>query len=239
MDQGRLERLLSSLHHTDSSAPVLQRICLVCADHPTIGGAGISWIRDGRHEVMASSDPQSRQVELLQVRFAEGPCVDVVASSRPCLEPDLASRRARERWPSFASAAAAHGVAAAFAFPLLADGVALGALDVYATQTGQLSAERHEDAMLLADLAALTTLHAAHPSSVDGVALTAEPVEPWAYPGVVHQASGMVAERLTIGTDEAFLRLRALAFATGRHVDDVATDVVDRRLRIEAWDSDV
>jgi len=235
VDHIRLERLLSSLNRTDHHASVLHRICVVCAQHPTIDGAGISQIRDGRHEVLAASDAQSEQVELLQVACAEGPCLEVMTSSRPYMEPDLASLQARERWPGFAAAAAAQGVAAVFAFPLVAGGVALGALDVYSTHTGQLRSEQREDALLLADLAALAADQVDGAPTVDGVALFAEPIEPWAHPAIVHQASGMVSERLAIDTDEALLRLRAFAFVTGRRVADVADDVVNRRLRIEAW----
>ena len=237
VDHGRLERLLSSLHRTDHSASVLHRICVVCAEHPTIDGAGISQIRDGRHEVLAASDEHSEQVELLQVTCGEGPCLEVMTSSRPCFEPDLASSRARGRWPGFASAASAHGVVSAFAFPLLAGGVAVGALDVYSAH-GALRSEQREDALLLADLAALAVDHVDGAPSVDGVALFAEPIEPWAHPAIVHQASGMVSERLTIDTDEALLRLRAVAFVTGRRVADVADDVVNRRMRIESWVDD-
>ena len=47
----------------------------------------------------------------------------------------------------------------------------------------------------------------------------------------VHQATGIVQLQLGVPTDEAFLMLRARAFALGRPLVDVATDVVARRLR--------
>jgi len=52
---------------------------------------------------------------------------------------------------------------------------------------------------------------------------------------MVHHASGIVSEQLDIDVDQALLRLRAFAFATGRRVVDVAREVVDGRLRIESW----
>jgi hypothetical protein len=108
-------------------------------------------------------------------------------------------------------------------------------LDVYSARSGQLRPEQHADAILLADLAALAADHVDGDPSVDGVALFAEPTEPWAHPAIVHQASGMVSERLAVDTDEALLRLRAIAFVTGRRVADVADDVVNRRMQIESW----
>jgi hypothetical protein len=48
----------------------------------------------------------------------------------------------------------------------------------------------------------------------------------------VHQATGMVSAQLGIPVSNAFLRLRAHAYATERLLEDVARDVVGRRLRL-------
>ncbi|MGB0094384.1 MAG: ANTAR domain-containing protein [Solirubrobacteraceae bacterium] len=49
----------------------------------------------------------------------------------------------------------------------------------------------------------------------------------------VHQATGMISVQLGVSMDEAFVRLRAHAFAAGRSLKAVAGDVVARRLRLE------
>jgi hypothetical protein len=46
----------------------------------------------------------------------------------------------------------------------------------------------------------------------------------------VHQATGMLIAALRIPAAQALVRLRGYAFATGRLVDDVARDIVARRL---------
>jgi len=235
MDQRRLERLLTSLHNTDSSTSVLHRICVVCVDTTSLDGAGVSRISDGRHEMLVASDRAAEQLEMLQINLAEGPCRDVVSSFRPSREPDLASSHATQKWPHFAPAAIREGAAAAFAFPLITGGVAIGALDVYSSRRGDMGSEQVADALVLADLAALAVDPLLRPTSIAGVDLSSEAFEPWAHAAVVHNASGMVSEQLGIGVDEALLRLRAVAFAIERHVADVARDVVDRRLRIESW----
>jgi GAF domain-containing protein len=103
-------------------------------------------------------------------------------------------------------------VGAVFAFPLLAGGIALGALDVYSRQRGELADADVDDALMLADLAALAIQYVDAPASIPGVDLDAETSAPWAHPAVVHNATGMVSEQLNIDVDEALLRLRALAF---------------------------
>jgi len=238
MDQRRLERLLTSLQQTEQSTSVMRRICLVGRDSTSVAGAGLSRLIDGRHEMVVASDARAAQVETLQVDFAEGPCLEVLASFRPFHEPNLASPEARQRWPLFAPGALDHGVAAVFAFPLITGGVAIGALDLYASSPGALGQDEVQDALMLAGLAAIAVDQRSGASEIPGVDIGAEPSEPWAHKAVVHNASGMVAEQLRISVDEAFLRLRAVAFAAERPVADVARDVIDRVLRVEPWVQD-
>lgn len=235
MDQGRLERLLSALHTTDSSTSVLHRLCLVCTDTTALDGAGLSRISEGRHEMLVASDTIAERIEMLQITLAEGPCLEVMSSFHPSLEPDLTSPRAASRWPNFARAALDAGIAATFAFPLITGGVAVGALDVYSTTKGDLATDQVEDALVLAHLAALAVDQLDAGSAIDGVDLATEPAEAWAHPAVVHNATGMVAEQLHIDVGEALLRIRAVAFVTGRTVAYIAHGVVSRTLRIDSW----
>ena len=50
----------------------------------------------------------------------------------------------------------------------------------------------------------------------------------------VSQATGMLVAQLEVEPAEALVRLRAHAYATGRSATDVARDILDRRLRLEA-----
>lgn len=237
MDHERLERLLTSLHQTDASRSVLHRICVVSAACSAVDGAGLSRITDGAHEVIDASDERSIALEQLQAEYHEGPCREAAASNRPCLEPDLASTEAVRAWPGFSAAALDHGIGAVFAFPLLTDGVAIGALDLYSATPRRLADDEVRDALVLADLAALALISSA-PTTIAGVDIAAESAEPWAYASVVHHASGMVSEQLDIDVDEALLRLRAVAFVTGQSVAAVARAIVARDLRIESWSED-
>ena len=50
----------------------------------------------------------------------------------------------------------------------------------------------------------------------------------------VSQATGMLVAQLEIEPAEALVRLRAHAYSTGRTATEVARDILDRRLRLEA-----
>ena len=48
----------------------------------------------------------------------------------------------------------------------------------------------------------------------------------------IDQATGMLTEQLGVGIEEAFVRLRAYAYADDRRLTEVARDIVARRLRL-------
>ena len=50
----------------------------------------------------------------------------------------------------------------------------------------------------------------------------------------VSQATGMLVVQLEVEPAEALVRLRAHAYSTGRSATEVARDIVDRRLRLDA-----
>jgi GAF domain-containing protein len=235
VDHARLERRLAELDATDGSASVLHRICDVCRRQTAVDGAGVTRLDKGIHELVIASADHTAVVELLQIDLGEGPSIDSLRSFRSCHHADLASAEARARWPRFADAATRRGVAAAFALPLLAGGVAVGSLGMYSSRTGELDSEHVADAEVLAKLAALAIEQLDARTRIADLGISVESVAPWAYPAVVHNASGMVGEQLGISVDEALLRLRALAFAQGGSVTDLARAVVQRTVQIEAW----
>jgi GAF domain/ANTAR domain len=214
-----------------------RRICQLCVDLLAVAGAGISMVTErGNRGVVCATDDVAAQVEDLQFSLGEGPCMDAVHAGVPVLVPDLTAPGsvAVQRWPAFMDAAADAGIRAVFAFPLSVGAIRVGALDLYRDSVGELSEDQLSAALLAADAAALSLLYL----DTDEPSLFAD--EPSRHTGFhleVHQATGMVQAQLNVTIDEAFLRLRARAFADGRSVRDVAADVVARRLRFDREDS--
>jgi len=233
LDYVRLERLLDSLHGLDMPGSVLERICTVAAAALALDGAGLSSLSSHGREMLVATDPTATVVETLQIEFEQGPCAEVVDSQVPYLEPELTSAAARDRWPAFTRLALDEGISSVHAFPLIVDGRSVGALDVYARRPGTLDTDQLADGVMLAGLAALAIKDGKQGSGIAGVDLVIEPSEPWAHPAVVHNASGILSEQLGISIDEAFVRLRVHAFGVGRSVNEVAADVVARRLRLQ------
>jgi len=209
-------------------------LCAVCVDVLPITGAGLSLITDSGHVgTVAASSPVTARVDELQFTLGEGPCVEAFQLGGPVLEPDLNAATAA-RWPGFAPAAIKAGVRAAFAFPLQVGAFRLGALNLFRDSEGSLTAEEIADALLLADAATRILLDLEAESATGEV--PAELDDPAMWQVEVHQATGMIMAQLNVRVDEAFVRLRAHAYATDRPLGEVARDVVARRLRLDGED---
>jgi hypothetical protein len=118
-----------------------------------------------------------------------------------------------------------------FALPLQAGAVRVGVLTLYRARPGPLAPQELADVLVLADVALDLILDAA-------AGITSLPeYRPLA--GLsdsragVYQATGMVSVQLGVSLEEAFVRLRAHAFASSAPLAEVADDVVSRLLRFD------
>ncbi len=209
-----------------------KRLCVVCAEVTGVDGAGIMLMSgDVARGSVCTTDAVSALIEELQYSLGEGPCVDAHRLDVPVLEPDLAKPRTA-RWLAFSGPALEAGVRAVFGFPLRVGAVRLGALNLYGRAPGPLTIEQHADALVMADVAAQAVLVMQADAPPDQLAAELESGADFQY--VVHQATGMVAAQLDVTVGQALIRLRAHAFGNGRRLPEVARDVVERRLRMDA-----
>jgi hypothetical protein len=172
----------------------------------------------------------------LQFTLGEGPCLDSVASKNPILAVDLAAPD-EARWPAFGSALLSHKIRGVSAMPVVVAGEYIGALDLFRRQPGQLDGEQLTGAIAAAEVAGIPLLDLL---DADMHAAISDPnSNAWAELNAlsrteVSQATGMIVAQLDVEPTEALVRLRAHAYATGRSATDVARDILDRRVRLEA-----
>jgi hypothetical protein len=212
------------------------RICQLCVDVLDITGAGISVVTGaGNRGVVCATDDVSAQIEDLQFTLGEGPCIDAVQAGAPVLIRDLddPGNVMVERWPAFMEGAAAAGVRAVFAFPLRIGAINVGAMDLYRSRPGALGIDQLPAALMAADAAAVALIELA---STRTDAFGDNAATRSSFKMEVHQATGMVGVQAGVTMEEAFLLLRARAFAAGRPLAEIAMDVVERRLRFPLED---
>ena len=151
----------------------------------------------------AVSDPRITVIEDLQVRHAEGPCVDAYDNKELVGSPDLS---AESRWPKFAPAAVDQGVGAVLASPIPYNRQAVGVVAVFAAARRQWSPEGELALMAFTDLAALmiasTMQSKRHHDLADQLqgALDARVV--------IEQAKGVLIAQEKLSPRQAYERLR-------------------------------
>ena len=202
-----------------------------------VDAAAISLVFSGvTSGTLGSSGEAARVYDELQFTLGEGPCLDSVASRGPVLIADLANAN-DGRWPAYGPAMLDHEIRGIFAIPVMVAGEYVGALDLFRAQPGELPGDYLAGAVLAAELAGaplLDLMHSDLQAAVNNPYSSA-----WADFNAlsrteVSQATGMLVAQLGVEPAEALVRLRAHAYATDRSATEVARDILDRRLRLEA-----
>lgn len=198
-----------------------------------VTGAAISTMGDFLgNETVSATDPQAARIDELQFDLGEGPCWDAMKSARPVLEPEVRIRP-RGTWPAFSDAIRHDEIGALFAFPLFVGPLRLGALDLYSTRPTELTDLEAKQGAAFAAVVSRLVLHRA--LSRVGSEDTLEADARFSR-RTIHQATGMVLAQLNLPPDEARLVIQAHAFAEGRSMQEIAEDIVERRLNFSVSD---
>lgn len=213
------------------------QLCLACVVLFDVDAAAISVVYDGANMgTIGVSGPSARRYDELQFTFGEGPCLDAVERRAPVVAADLAHRD-ELRWPAFRPALVAQAIRSVYAAPVVVAGEYVGALDLFRTLPGDWHAETSAGAMMAAQLATLPFMDLLADDSV--AAITDPTSDTWAElsqfaRAEVSQATGMLVAQLDVTPAQALVRLRAHAYATGRSATEVARDIIEHRLRLDA-----
>lgn len=183
---------------------------------------------DGHLHYMASSSQAAKHLELLQLQYDEGPCLDCFNSRAPVIVDDLEA--AVDRWPTFGARAIELDVHSVHAFPMRLRDTCLGALNVFGDEQFDFAPADVKIVQAMADIATISILQERAVSSADH--LTEQLQGALNSRVVLEQAKGMVARRLDISVDEAFRVIRAQAHGNQSRLVDLASDIVTGRVAI-------
>src|SRR6202046_4130149 len=206
-------------------AEFLQALTERCAELLEVDAAGLL-LADGTAalRLVAASTEQARVVELFQVQHRQGPCLDSFRTGQPVIVSDIGSAEAVARWPRFAPAARAAGFAGVHAIPMRLRDQVIGTLNLFSGAAGGLDPAVAQAARCLVDVATIGILHERalrEKEVVAGqlqVALNSRVV--------IEQAKGILAERLQVTPDEAFVLLRRYARDRNYPLTELAGDVI-------------
>ena len=121
-------------------------------------GVSVTIFENGRPTTAASSDAFVVDLDRVQYRAGEGPCLCALQDGTPIL---VSSTADDERWPADSYAAVSAGVHSSLSLPLVAGDTAVGALNVYSCTVGALKDDNDQTtASMFAEHAAVALANA-------------------------------------------------------------------------------
>lgn len=194
-------------------------------DRLPIAGLAISvFDQDKNPSLIHATDTVSAQLEQMQFDLGEGPSFDAISSAAMVSVPYFAQTN---RWPAFIRGAEELDVGAIFVFPLMLGTACMGSVMCYRTSPGDFDDYAADIGMSLSSAVAGPAFRLAIDVAENETPDDESPVESRSE---VHQATGMILWQLNISATDAFARLRAHAFSSGRPVQEIAHSVVCREL---------
>jgi GAF domain-containing protein len=209
----------------------LHRLATRCVELVDASEAGIMLAdRGGTLQYVASSSERMRLIELFELQHDEGPCLDAYREGVEvhCGLDDYALKR----WRRFAPHAREVGFESVSAVPLRLRTEVIGALNLFSTTPGPLSLEDQQVAQALADIATIGILQ--ERALNDSRVVTSQLEGALESRVVIEQAKGIVAERDGVGIDTAFELLRGYARTHNRRLRQIAEEIIDGTLAIDA-----
>jgi GAF domain-containing protein len=183
---------------------------------PGFNHVGISIThRDGKIETMAGTDQFVWDIDDLQYRLGEGPCVDSIRREPVVV---LEHVRHEQRWPRYIPRAVAAGLRAQLGLRLYTDEETLGGLNLYSTESATIDPDALQVAELFASHAAIALGRAQHEHQLNEALMSRK---------VIGQAIGIVMERYQISEDRAFHFLVRASSTSNTKLRAVAQEVVD------------
>lgn len=196
-------------------------------DHAAdLGGAASAGLllgdQNDQLHFMAASSEGAKHLELFQLQYAEGPCLDCHHTGKQIVVPDL--RQATKRWPDFAPRAIAAGVHSVHAFPMRLRENVIGALNVFGQEPLPLDPIAAKLVQALADIATISIIQ--ERASAQAELLTEQLQSALNTRIIIEQAKGVISRTHGVGVDSAFEMLRSHARRNQILLAALAHDIV-------------
>ncbi|MDF3313431.1 GAF and ANTAR domain-containing protein [Rhodococcus sp. T2V] len=186
---------------------------------PARACAGILLVSGGgkRFETVAPTSDLLPELDHLQERLGQGPCVAAAVSNLVVRSDDF---RVEPRWPQFAEAAVGLGLLSAISVQLYTSEGKMGALNLFGFAPHAFGPEEEATVESLAAHAALALMAARTEEQLRSAVASRD---------VIGQAKGMLMERFDVDAIRAFDMLTTLSQETNTPISVLAQHVIERR----------
>jgi len=185
---------------------------------PGVDAAGILLLgKGGKWDSLAGTSDLPHQLDELQMKYSEGPCVQAALDDLIVRTDDF---RAEERWPRYSAAAAEIGVMSGLSFKLYTSSQTAGALNLFGFEVAAFDAEAETVGAVLAAHAAAAIIASRQSEQLESALSTRDRIG---------QAKGIIMERYDVDDIAAFEMLRKLSQDSNVRLADVAARVIETR----------
>lgn len=185
---------------------------------PGVDTAGILLIKPGGgFDSLAVTSELPAQLDVLQMTFDEGPCVQAALADTIVQTNDF---RVEARWPRYSPAVAEIGVLSGLSFKLYTGSRTAGALNLFGFEPREWSVDDESTGTVLAAHAAAAIIATQQEQQLQAALLSRDRIG---------QAKGIIMERFGIDDVHAFEMLRQLSQEQNIKLVDIAARVVGTR----------
>jgi GAF domain-containing protein len=215
----RMAELARTLAREPTLEDVLREVTAAAVDLiPGVDTAGILYVkRGGEFESIAGTSEVPHQLDELQMKFDEGPCLRAALADTIVRTDDF---NAEKRWPKYSPAAVEVGVLSGLSFKLYTSDRTAGALNLFGFAPREWDSDAETVGSVLAAHAAAAVIAAQQAEQLQAALLTRDRIG---------QAKGMIMERYGVDDVRAFQMLRQLSQESNTKLADVAAQVIDSR----------
>jgi hypothetical protein len=217
----RMAELARNLAPKPGPDAILAEVTAAAVDLiPGVDTAGILLLeKGGKFQSLATTSDIPRQLDLLQVTYDEGPCVQAALADTVVRTDDF---RAESRWPRYSPAVVEIGILSGLSFKLYTADRTAGALNLFGFQPRKWDTDAETIGTVLAAHAAATIVATQTQSQLNAAVLSRDRIG---------QAKGVIMERFNVDDVRAFAMLRQLSQEGNTKLTDVAQRVIDSRER--------
>jgi GAF domain-containing protein len=178
--------------------------------------------------VAASSSHAMNLLELFELQYDDGPCVDCFRTKAPVREDNL--HDAVSRWPRFAPEAIAAGFASVYALPMRLRHQVIGSLNLLRVERRELDGDELQIAQALADVATIGILQ--HRAATESRHIAEQLQYALNSRIVIEQAKGVISAHAGLEMDDAFTTMRQYARNHNQRLADVAGAIAGGSLAV-------
>lgn len=222
LDRDRLSRTMAELARSLDGAgtdldTTLRRITTAAVELiPGTDSADVLVITGrGKFESHAATSQLPPQIDALQARVGEGPCVDSAVDTVFTRSDDLATE---SRWPMFTPAAVEAGVRSVVSFRLYTHDMQAGALHLFSSEANAFDEAAIYIGEVLAAHAAIAFVSGRRQMQLHSAIASRD---------LIGQAKGMLMERFAVDADRAFAMMVALSQESNVPVATIAARIVE------------